>query len=135
MDNQGTIPVLLVTGYSPRCEVIRENLAAINNGLIQLEVLQSTSQLDQLHGFKPEVSVLDLANLHQPPVECVQKIKKSYPGSRILALHIYQTHSLIEPLFESGIDGYLTYEPSKNELENALLEVLNGNRFVPDSLH
>lgn len=134
MDDQGPIPVLLMTGYSPRCEVIKDNLEALNNTRVELEVVENTTQCESLQDYLPHIAVLDLANLHQPPGNCVRKVKNCFPGARILAIHIYQSSSLIEPLFEYGADGYLTYEPSKNELEAALLEVLNGNKFIPDSI-
>lgn len=133
MYNQGTIPVLLMTGYSPRSEVIKDNLTALNSTRVKLEVIETPSQFTDLQDFFPEISILDLANLHQTPVECVESVKKRFPDSRILVIHIYQSPSLIEPLFKSGADGYLTYEPSKNELESALLEVLDGNRFIAGS--
>lgn len=131
MGTTATISVLLMTGFSPRCEVIKENLTALKSKRIKLEVVNNTSGFEDLQNYDPQITILDLANLRQPPEYCVKKVRKYFPDSRILVIHIYKSPSLIEPLFEYGADGYLTYEPSKNELENALLKVLDGKKFIP----
>lgn len=80
--------------------------------------------------FKP-IFLLDLMGCQQPFQQIIKNLKSELNNPKIIALHIYRTKSLVAPILNEGIDGYLYYEPSRAELSEALKNILNGNTYTP----
>jgi len=62
-------------------------------------------------------------------------VKEQSGDIKILAIHIYTTKLLIEPLIEAGANGYLNYEPSVAELREAIHSVSVGERYLPGQIY
>ncbi len=81
---------------------------------------------------KKPIFLLDLMGCHQPSQQIIKSLKNEQKGAKIIVLHMYQSKSLIAPLLNEGVDGYLYYEPSRTELAEALKKVQNGKKHKPE---
>ncbi|MDX1590547.1 MAG: hypothetical protein R3283_01210 [Balneolaceae bacterium] len=89
-------------------------------------------QLDEVpNAEKIDLCLLDLMSTHHRPKAVISVIKSCFPNSKVIALHIYTLPELIRPIIEEGVDGYLTYDPSRTELIQAIQEVLSGGTYLP----
>lgn len=78
--------------------------------------------------------ILDLMGVDLPAKKIISEIRKSHKDTAIIALHMYRSPNLVKPLFEFGVNGYIYYEPTKDELVNAIREVSRGDRYIPSYL-
>ena len=78
--------------------------------------------------------ILDLMGVDLPAKKIVSEIRKSHKDLAIIALHMYRSPNLVNPLFELGVNGYIYYEPTKQELINAIEVVSKGSRYIPSFL-
>ncbi len=78
--------------------------------------------------------ILDLMSVDLPAKQIISRIKKTHQNAGIIALHMYRSSMLVEPLFEFGVNGYVYYEPTREELTSAIISVSNGERYVPEYL-
>lgn len=78
------------------------------------------------------IFLVDLISYRDASRKIISKLKTAAPNCKIIALHIYRTPLLIDPLFESGIDGYIHSDPSRKELLNAIEKVDNGEIYRPE---
>ena len=75
--------------------------------------------------------LVDLMGCHQPSQQIIKTLKNEMKDAKIIALHMYRNKSLIAPILNEGVDGYLYYEPSRLELAEALNNVQNGRTYEP----
>jgi DNA-binding NarL/FixJ family response regulator len=81
------------------------------------------------------IVLLDLSNIKKSPVETIQAVNERSPEAKTLAVHIYTTKLLIEPLIDAGANGYLTYEPTVAELRKALSSVCRDEMYLPSQIY
>jgi DNA-binding NarL/FixJ family response regulator len=84
----------------------------------------------QFNGSKP-IFLLDLMGCNQPSQQIIKALKNDQNDAKIIALHMYRDRSLIAPIMNEGVDGYLYYEPTRAELAEALKNVQNGKKYEP----
>lgn len=80
------------------------------------------------------IIILDLPNIKQSALSTIYSAKKSNADSKIIAIHIYTTKLLIEPLIGAGINGYVMYEPSVKELREAISSVSTDELYLPSKI-
>lgn len=127
--------IFLYTGYTPRATALinRVEKACGNKAVVTL--IDNESQiLEKRTGEPNSIVILDLPNIKQPAVKTVKLVKSSTTTTKILAIHIYTTKLLIDPLLEAGINGYLTYEPEPAQIRSAIETVLSGEIYIPSDI-
>ncbi|TVR17106.1 MAG: DNA-binding response regulator [Balneolaceae bacterium] len=78
--------------------------------------------------------ILDLMGVDAPAKKIINELKNLHSDAAIIALHMYRSANLVKPLFEFGVNGYVYYEPTKDELNEAIRKVVRGDRYVPSYL-
>lgn len=129
--------ICLYTGYTPRANALKERVqkAGVNFSSIDLTDSMNGVQ-EKTDNEYDSVIMLDLPNIKQSAIKTISAVKEITPGnSKLIAIHIYTTKLLIDPLFEAGIHGYLTYEPSADEIKDAVCTVGEGNMYLPDQIY
>lgn len=134
MLNHPDISILLITGYSPRNKAFVDLLKGVCGNDTTITSITSTSQLQKEVKIDPELCILDLANIKEPSLEVIKKVKGHFRKSKIIAVHIYSSSILVDPLFSAGIDGYLTYEPTRASINKALDCVLSNETYIPKEI-
>ncbi|REL24960.1 DNA-binding response regulator [Rhodohalobacter sp. SW132] len=132
MDNSKQITVFLYTGYTPRASALKERITKACDGRAIISLIDSENSILEKRSRKENsVVVLDLPNIKRSAVQTVKLVKKRTSKTKLLAIHIYTTRLLVNPLLDAGVDGYLTYEPSPEQIKEAITSVLDGEQYLP----
>jgi len=124
--------IFIISDKEVRSEIIRQLLKNINSGAKHISTL-NTNQLNNLDKSSDnDLFIVDLSSADKPSGLIIKMIKSLRPSSKIIVLHIYRSSKLINPLYEMGINGYLYFEPEKDEFESAIAAVVNNRRYKPD---
>lgn len=134
MLNHLDISILLVTGYSPRKNALVDLLQGVCGKDASIMPISGTSKIKSEIKIDFDLCLLDLANIKEPSLEVIKNVKDRFSNSKIIAVHIYSSSILVDPLFSAGIDGYLTYEPTRSSIKKALDCVLSNETFVPKDI-
>lgn len=126
------LSIFLYTGYTPRATALMNRIKKACGNKAAISLIDSESSiLEKRTGDSNSIVILDLPNIKQPAVQTVTLVKNSVTKSKILAIHIYTTKLLINPLLDAGIHGYLTYEPEPVQIQTAIDTVLADKIFIP----
>ncbi len=131
MLNHLEISILLISGYSPRKNALVGLLEDVCGSHTNIQSITNTLEIESEVKTEPELCLLDLANIKEPSLEIINRVKDEFNKSKIIAVHIYSSSLLVDPLFQAGIDGYLTYEPTRSSIKKAFDCVLSNQTYVP----
>lgn len=126
--------IAIISDQAPRTEVLSK---IIENNFAQIADVPviDTNNLKAIKGIqKPLVLLIDLMGTNKSSKEIVLPVRKLDSEIKIIALHMYQSPKLIDPLFNMGINGYIFYEPSRKELVDAIQKVTGGETYKPGYL-
>lgn len=65
-------------------------------------------------------------------IEATRKIVEKYPGTKIIALTMFEEISYFNQMIEAGADGFLLKKTNKDELETAILTVMEGDNYFSE---
>jgi DNA-binding NarL/FixJ family response regulator len=82
---------------------------------------------------KPALVILDLNMPGYDGLQCLEKIKKDFPGTRVLVLTNYGQPELVEEVRLRHADGYLIKNSTAAELREAVSSILEGKSFFPEA--
>jgi DNA-binding NarL/FixJ family response regulator len=82
---------------------------------------------------KPALVILDLNMPGYDGLQCLEKIKKDFPGTRVLVLTNYGQPELVEEVRLRQADGYLIKNSTAAELREAVSSILEGKSFFPEA--
>jgi len=80
--------------------------------------------------LKPNVAILDVAMPNLNGIEAAKQIKKTQPGTAVLALSAYDDDEYIYALLEAGADGYLLKNVRGQQLVDAIRDVWAGEMVL-----
>lgn len=128
--------IFLCSGYTPRSTALVERVQKACGHCGSVMMIEDSSHiLEKRVQNSSAIVILDLPNIKQSAIQTIDSVKKQSANVKILAIHIYTTKLLIEPLIKAGIHGYLTYEPSIAELREALAVVMGGELYLPAQIY
>lgn len=113
---------LLLQGISSVLKEV-EDVAVVATAANGFEVLDAVAQQ------APHLVVLDLNMPGQDGLKCLQALKKSYPGVKVLVLSNYSQPELLDEVKRLGAEGYLNKNSASTELKQAVVEVLSGRTW------
>ena len=96
------------------------------NGLDLLEKLEKNSNIDVL--------LMDIEMPKMNGVEATFQVKNKYPHIKIIMLTVFDNDENIFNAIKAGADGYLLKEVNPQELNNAIVETLNGGAVMTPSI-
>jgi DNA-binding NarL/FixJ family response regulator len=79
-----------------------------------------------LPGEKPDVVLIDINLPRLNGVECVRRLKPEMPATQFVMITVYSDSDRIFDALAAGATGYLLKQTPRDELLDALLEVLRG---------
>jgi DNA-binding NarL/FixJ family response regulator len=98
-----------------------------SNGVELLELLGKMKLL-------PDVILLDLRMPVMDGVEAQQRIRKLYPDVRIIILTMEDDEQYILHLISEGVNGYLLKNADPDEMEKAILRVIENGYYFSDDI-
>lgn len=130
MENRG-YHIAIISDKEPRTEVLC-NIIKDNFEQIQQVPIINTGNLDSIKTIKkPLVVLIDLMGTDKNSKDIILPLRELDSTVKLIALHIYQSPKLINPLYNMGVNGYIFYEPSRRELVKAIEIVTKGETYKP----
>jgi DNA-binding NarL/FixJ family response regulator len=93
-----------------------------NNGADLFADLQNTM---------PDIAIIDINMPGLNGLELALKIKKDYPGIKVIALSMFDDIVHIMQLIKAGVSAYLFKNAGNTKLLEAIMEVKTGNTYFP----
>ncbi|HMB41265.1 MAG TPA: hypothetical protein VKM37_04750 [Balneolaceae bacterium] len=123
--------IIILSEHSVRAKSLANLIYSATDSISNiLTIVPADVKTIQMKGTKP-LFLVDLMGCHQPSQQIIKTLKNEIKDAKIIALHMYRNRSLIAPILNEGVDGYLYYEPSRSELAEALHNVRNGKTYEP----
>lgn len=126
--------IVIISDQALRAESLAKTIEiGFNNGFkVPIFKTDKVESIDSLSG--PLLLLVDLMGTSQSSRQIILPLKEKDADIKIIALHLYRSSLLVNPLFTMGVDGYVYYEPSRDELVNAIRTVMSGKKYIPNYL-
>ncbi len=128
------IRVLLIEDHP----VVRQGIRAMLTGVKGIQVIgeASTGQEGALlaREKKPDIIVLDLRLPDTDGLEIARRILRRMPDTKIVVLTAMHNDTLLTQLLEVGVQGYMTKDSSRTELEQAIRAIHSGQRYISHAI-
>jgi len=102
-------------------------ISEASNGVELLDLLAKKETL-------PDVILLDLRMPVMDGVEAQQKIRKLYPGIKIIVLTMENDEQYILHLIGEGVNGYLLKNADQDEMEEAIVKVVENGYYFSEHI-
>jgi DNA-binding NarL/FixJ family response regulator len=114
--------------------VVLEGLGAIisseDDMAVVAEATNGQSAIDKYREHRPDVVVMDLRMPSIGGVEATATIRKEFPAARIIVMTTYEGDEDIHRALAAGAQGYLLKDTVRQDLLQAIRQVLAGKRYV-----
>ena len=118
--------------------MFREHLAQLINRDLGLTVCgEADNVADALRHAQmtqPDIIILDLTLRGANGLELLKNLKAQAITSRVLVLSMHEEELYAERSLRAGAHGYITKNEASSEVVHAIRQVLNGNRYVSQSM-
>ncbi len=125
-----SITILIVEDHS----LLRESWAYIFNADPRFAVIgacDSGEKAVELAGtLSPDIILMDINLPGMNGMEATRQICKSHPASRILGVTLYEQPAYAKKMLQNGASGYVTKNSPREELFEAIQQVLEGKKYV-----
>src|SRR5690606_3303724 len=116
-------------------KVIQEKLSFFKNIRLKFTAQNGKELLEKLE----EDALVDLIlmDIEMPPLNGIQatlEVKKRYPQIKIIMLTVFDNDENIFNSIKAGADGYLLKQVDAENLNNGILETLNGGAAMTPSI-
>lgn len=86
--------------------------------------------IEQIETDAPDVVITDISMPGISGVELTARIRKEYPGVKVIAMSTFNERSLISQMIQQGASGYLLKNASREQIEEALLTVRENKLYM-----
>jgi len=127
------IRVLIVDDHTLVRDGIRALLALVADIEVVGEAANGREALEQVKQLAPDVVLMDLAMPIMSGLDATRRIRREFPGTRVLALTQYDDSEYVIPVIEAGARGFVTKMAAFSELASAIQAVYRGDSFLSPS--
>ena len=128
------IKIILVDDHN----LFRESLSFLLSKSKNIEVMAEAENgevfLDILDTKLPDVVLMDINMPKIDGIEATKKALELYPQLKIIALSMNGDEAYYYKMIQAGAKGFVLKKASSDELEEAILTVINGNDFFSPEL-
>src|SRR5215213_7328283 len=115
--------------------VVRQGIVALINTVADMTVVAEATNgqeaIEQYGRRQPDVTLMDLRMPVVGGVEAISRIRREFPGARIIVLTTFDGDEDIYRSLQAGAQGYLLKDMFFEELEEAIRTVHAGGRRIP----
>jgi len=127
------IRVLIVDDHT----LVRDGIQALLSLVANIEVVGEAANgkegLEKVKELAPDVVLMDLAMPIMGGLEATRRIRKEFPGTRVLALTQYDDSEYVIPVIEAGACGFVSKMEAFSELASAIQAAYRGESFLSPS--
>jgi len=127
------IRVLIVDDHTLVRDGIRALLALVADVEVVGEAANGKEALEKVKGLAPDVVLMDLAMPIMSGLEATRRIRREFPGIRVLALTQYDDSEYVIPIIEAGACGFVTKMVAFSELASAIQAAYRGESYLSPS--
>jgi DNA-binding NarL/FixJ family response regulator len=122
--------VLLADDHRIVCDGIRALLG--DSGIARVTAIAKNGEeaVALAQSTQPDVAILDITMRGLSGIDAARQIRAALPDCRLIMLSMHSTAAHVRSAFEAGAHGYLLKESAADEVVNAILTVMHGERFV-----
>ncbi len=133
MTETNPIRVMLVDDHA----VVRSGLSAFLLAYDDLELVGEAGSGEEAVRLcdhaQPDVVLMDLAMPAMGGLEATRRIRREFPGTKVLAVTQYDDSEYVIPVIAAGAHGFITKSAAFSELASAIQAVHNGDSFLSPS--
>jgi DNA-binding NarL/FixJ family response regulator len=124
------ISVVLVDDHKMLLDLLEKALSEYSDIVVVGKVTNGECALSLCAKLHPHIVLLDI-NIGNPDgFEIARQIRKTSPGTRVIALSMFSQTAYVRKLFRSGGSGYVTKNSETGELIEAIYKVKSGDTFL-----
>ena len=127
------IRVLIVDDHTLVRDGIRALLALVADVEVVGEAANGKEALVKTEQLAPDVVLMDLAMPIMGGLEATRRIRREFPGVRVLALTQYDDSEYVIPIIEAGACGFVTKMVAFSELASAIQAAYRGESYLSPS--
>ena len=124
------IKVLIIDDHTLVRDGIRALLVLAPDIDVVGEAADGKEGLEKVKQLAPDVVLMDLAMPIMGGLEATRRIRKSFPGTKVLALTQYDDSEYVVPVIEAGARGFVTKMAAFSELATAIHAVYKGDSYL-----
>ena len=114
--------------------MVIEGMKAILQQISFVEVVgtanNSFQALELTDTLQPDLIITDINLPEVSGIELTTRIKKKYPSIKVIGMSTFNDRSYISQMIQSGADGFLVKSASREEIEQAIPLVLEGQLYL-----
>lgn len=114
--------------------MVIEGMKAILQQISFVEVVgtanNSFQALELTDTLQPDLIITDINLPEVSGIELTTRIKKKYPSIKVIGMSTFNDRSYISQMIQSGADGFLVKSASREEIEQAIPMVLEGQLYL-----
>jgi DNA-binding NarL/FixJ family response regulator len=124
------IKVLIADDHALVRDGIRALLALVSNVEVVGEAANGKEAVEKVRELAPDVVLMDLAMPILGGLEATRRIRREFPGTKVLALTQYEDSDSVIPVIEAGACGFVTKVAAFSELALAIQAAYRGDSFL-----
>ena len=109
---------------------IRSLLSLVSDIEVVGEASDGKEALSKVEKQRPDVVLMDLAMPAMGGLEATRRLRKNYPGIKVLALTQYDDSEYVIPIIEAGASGFVTKMSAFSELAAAIQAAYKGESYL-----
>jgi len=131
---------ILLIGNNSYVNTFIEQLVEDDRHAIQIEQKGDFSVLINNEADTPVIDNADLIILDfsaygtSKILDKIEEVNRKLPYVPVLVIHDYEQPSLVKPLWNKGVDGYVPSDRLSDELLPALTSINEGERYISTDL-
>ena len=127
------IRVLIADDHTLVRDGIRSLLALVADVEVVGEATNGEEALEKTKKLAPDVVLMDLAMPIMNGLDATRRIRREFPGTKVLALTQYDDSEYVVPVIEAGARGFVSKMAAFSELASAIQAVYKGDSFLSPS--
>lgn len=124
------IRVMIVDDHTLVRAGIRSLLALVEGIEVIGEASDGKEALLKIERLKPDVVLMDLAMPIMGGLEATRRLRRDFPGIKVLALTQYDDSEYVIPVIEAGASGFVTKMSAFSELAAAIEAAYKGESYL-----
>ena len=126
---------MIVDDQEVICEGIKKMLTFEKSFTVVSSARDGTKCLEMIsEGEQPDIILMDLKMPGMNGFESVRCIRDKYPGIKVIILTNYDHPKYVEQCIKSGACGYLLKDVNKNDLIEAIKDVMHDIKILDHNL-
>jgi DNA-binding NarL/FixJ family response regulator len=126
--------ILLVDDHPLVREGLRARLAATPGIDVAGEAGDAEQAFARVRMLRPDLVLMDVGMKHVNGIELTARLRAEYPELRVLMLSMYDSPAYVQRALEAGACGYVLKEAPSEEIVEAIVAVVAGQRYIGSGL-